>query len=80
MLPTIVLILCRSYHAEALQATVIEGLAQGPYMAARVGFEPATLWAQGTELTTEPPHPKIDRIGDRQLDLTGDSIDDMEQI
>jgi len=31
-----------------------EGLAQGPYVAAGVGFEPATLRTQGTELTTEP--------------------------
>jgi len=37
------------------QATTSEGLAQGPYVAARVGFEPATL-RTGTELTTEPPH------------------------
>ena len=33
-----------------------EGLAQGPYVAARVGFEPATLRTQGTEPTNEPPH------------------------
>jgi len=32
-----------------------EGLAQGSYMAARVGFKPATLRMQGTKLTTEPP-------------------------
>ena len=32
-----------------------EGLAQDPYVATRVGFEPATLRMQGTELTTEPP-------------------------
>jgi len=34
-----------------------EGLAQGPYVVARVGFEPATLWRQGPKLTTEPPRP-----------------------
>jgi len=34
-----------------------EGHAQGPYVATRVGFENATLRAQGTELTTEPPCP-----------------------
>ena len=34
-----------------------KGLAQGPYVAARVRFEPATLRTQGTELTTEPPCP-----------------------
>ena len=37
-----------------LQATTSEGLAQGPYVAAKMGFEPATLRMQGTELTTEP--------------------------
>ena len=34
-----------------------EGLAQGPYLAAGVGFEPANLRTQGTELTKEPPRP-----------------------
>ena len=28
------------YHTEALQATVSEGPAQGPYVAARLGFQP----------------------------------------
>ena len=37
------LTLSQSLHAEALQATVSEGLAQGPYLAARAGFEPTTL-------------------------------------
>jgi len=32
-------------------------LAQGPFMAARVGFEPATFQTQGTELTTNPHRP-----------------------
>src|SRR6218665_2252103 len=31
------------FHAEAPQATVSEGLAQGPYVAARAGVEPTTL-------------------------------------
>ena len=31
-----------------------EGLAQGPYMAARAGFEPKTLWTKGIESTNEP--------------------------
>ena len=39
-----------------IQATTSEGLAQGPYLAARVGLEPATLRMQSTELTTVPPH------------------------
>jgi len=43
------------YHI--ILATTSEGLAQGPYMAARMGFEHANLWMQGTELTTEPPCP-----------------------
>ena len=37
-----------------LKATVSEELAQSPYMAAGVVFEPANLRTQGTELTTEP--------------------------
>src|SRR6218665_1370625 len=41
------------------QAAVSERLAQGPYVAASVGFEPATHWMQFTELTTEPPHPPM---------------------
>ena len=44
-------------HAAAIQATVSERLAQGPYVATRVGFESATLRTQGTELTTEPSRP-----------------------
>ena len=40
-----------------LQATLSEGLAQGPYIAARAGFEPVTLRTYGTELTIEPPRP-----------------------
>ena len=43
------------FHAEALQATASEGLAQGPYMAARAEFEPTTLWTKGDESTNEPP-------------------------
>jgi len=31
------------FHTEAPQATVNEGLAHGPYVAARQGFEPATF-------------------------------------
>src|SRR6218665_869721 len=68
VLPTTALILCRSQHGEALQATVSEGLAQGLYMAARVGFEPATLRTQSTELTTEPPCPT--HVVEQQWDCT----------
>ena|SRR6218665_3954687 len=38
------------------RSTTSEGLAQDPYVVARLGFEPVTLWTQGTEHTTEPPH------------------------
>ena len=36
-----------------------EGLAQGPYMyvAAKAGFEPATLRTKGVESTNDPPRP-----------------------
>ena len=43
------LTLCQSLHAEALQATVSEELAQDPYMAARSGFKSTTLWSTGIE-------------------------------
>ena len=36
----------------AILATMSEGLAQGPYVAARVGFEPVALRMQGLKLTT----------------------------
>ena len=51
------LILCQSKHAEALQATTSEWLAQGHYVATREGFEHATFRTKGTEPTTEPIHP-----------------------
>ena len=56
---TTALILCRSWHAEALQATASEGLDQGPYVVTRAVFEPTTLRTKGTEHTTEPPYPHI---------------------
>ena len=40
------------FHAKAPQATASKGLAQDPYMAARVGFKPEILRTQGTEPTT----------------------------
>ena len=40
-----------------VQSTASDGLAQGPYVVAGVGFEPATLQMQATEPTTEPPRP-----------------------
>src|SRR6218665_1489660 len=49
------LTLFRSLHAEALQATVSEGLAQGLNLAARAGFEPTTLQSKGVISTNAPP-------------------------
>src|SRR6218665_2054364 len=51
------LTLCRSLHAEALQVIAGKGLAQGPYMAARAGFEPTTLRSNGVASTNAPPCP-----------------------
>ena len=45
------------FHAKSAQATVSKGLAQGPYMAARVGFELMTLLTKGDESTNETPCP-----------------------
>jgi len=39
------------FHAEAPQATASEGLVQGPYVAARAGFNPMTLRTKGDEST-----------------------------
>ena len=44
-------------HTIAPQATMSEGLAQGPHVAARVGFEPATHRTKGIESTNELPCP-----------------------
>src|SRR6218665_1127801 len=49
------IVLCRSKQVKSPQTTVSEGFAQGPYVPARVGFEPVTLRTEGTELTNEPP-------------------------
>src|ERR1700733_1851312 len=45
-LPTTARTLCWSFHAEAHRVTVSDGLAQGPYVAPRAGFEPTTLRPQ----------------------------------
>src|SRR6218665_1783948 len=42
-------------HAETPHATASDGLAQGPYVAARAGFEPTPLRTKGDESTNEPP-------------------------
>src|SRR6218665_577062 len=45
-----------------IQATTSEGLAQGPYLATRMGFEPATFRIEGTDNPTEPPRPFINSL------------------
>ena len=45
------------FHAEAPQATVSEGLVQGPYVVARVGVELMTLRTKGVDSTNAPPTP-----------------------
>ena len=39
----------RHHVLRVIQAITSEGLAQGPYVAATVGFEPATFRTEGTE-------------------------------
>src|SRR6218665_2289853 len=51
------LILCQNLHAEVLQATISEGLAQGSYVVARAEFEPTTLRSKGIDSTNVPPCP-----------------------
>jgi len=46
------------FHAVAPQATVSEGLAQGPYVAARAGVEPMTLQTKGVDSTNASPKPQ----------------------
>ena len=47
------------FRAKAPQATATDGLAQGPYVAARAGSEPATLRTKGSESINEPPLPTM---------------------
>ena len=42
------------FHAKAKQASESEGLAQGPYVAARAGIEPTTLQTIGVNSTELP--------------------------
>ena len=45
------------FHAEAPQATVSEGLAQGPYVAARAGVERMTPRTKDFDSTNAHPRP-----------------------
>jgi len=49
------------FHAEESQAIASEGLVQGPYVAARVRFDPATLRTKDDEYTKEPQRPTINK-------------------
>ena len=46
------------FRAEAPQATVSEGLSQGPYVVARGGVEPITLRTKGVDSTKAPHTPQ----------------------
>ena len=48
------------FHTEAPQAAVSEGLAQGPYVAARVGVELITLRTKGVDSTNATPTQSLD--------------------
>ena len=48
---------CAGVSRRSSQATVSRGLAQGPYVAARAGVEPTTLWLRVIDLTNAPPRP-----------------------
>jgi len=52
------------FDAEAPQATASEGLAQGPYVAAKTGLKPTTFQTKGVESTNEPPCPTIISLQD----------------
>ena len=47
------------FHAQAPQATASEGLAKGPPVAGRAGFEPMTLRTKGDGSADEPPRPTL---------------------
>src|SRR6218665_549625 len=62
-LPVKQLTLCRSFHADALQATASKGLAQTPYVAARARFATAILRSKGIDSTNAPL--RLTTIGSR---------------
>src|SRR6218665_3945139 len=47
------------FHAEAPHATVSEGVAQAPFVAARAGVEPMTLLMKGIDSTKAPSRPML---------------------
>src|SRR6218665_1187844 len=46
------------FTCQSTIATVSEGLAQSPYVVAKVGFEPTTLRSKGINSTNVPPCPQ----------------------
>ena len=50
---------CVGVSCRSAQAIESEGLAQGSYVAATLGFEPTTLWMKGNESNNVPPRPTI---------------------
>ena len=50
------------FHAEALQAIVSEGLAQGAYLVARAGFELTTLRTKGVDSTNGTCKGSVDLV------------------
>ena len=47
------------FHAEAPQATASQGLAQGPFVAARAGVELMTFWTKGVDSTNASHTPQM---------------------
>src|SRR6218665_130256 len=58
-LPATAWILYRRVSHRGAQATASKGLAQGPYVAARVGVEPTTLRLKVIDSTNAPPRPTL---------------------
>ena|SRR6218665_3831695 len=52
------------FNAEAPHGTVSERLAQGPYVAARVGVEPMTFRTKGVDSTNAPHTPRASSCWD----------------
>ena len=50
---------CIGVSRRSAQATVGKELAQGPFVAARAGVEPTTLWLKVIASTDAPPRPQI---------------------
>ena len=63
-LPTTAIDTVSDFYSETLQATVSEGIAQGPYVAARAGFEPTTLRSKGIDSAKAPPRPSVSSLQD----------------